>query len=249
MSTEIKSISDFWAGKKLDSSVAFTKPEHAVTHIIELISTLKGNVIKGDDRDAMLNCARSYLDNRFKLVGKRVRGGEIVALTPENRYLVLTETTSVRRNRSYVRHGYLMDFDSKQKDGVAEDITEHWRTDNELRKNSGLLVEPNDAIRHIRRTADALRAATRYKNVNRTLMAIRNTCEAVERNFFALIGWVVTTNERSPEAKRGPRATDGEVVAILSEGRALALAHQTKKEKYGFVVGRTKVPEELKEHF
>lgn len=241
MSSAIAEISDYWSKNgKLDTERAFTKTTHAVEHICQLVDQLPSrgvsNLVYAVSvlrADALKNVGKNYGKSKGSVVGIALDG---------TGYLVLVETSPARRNRIYIRHGFqipLDEFPGQPSESV--DVTEYWRRDNVVRRDI-VAVDLRDVIAFIRREAKKARSKSGASERTReTLLEISNTCIAVEHNFFDLIGRSIVTNNRSPDAPRGPLPKEGDIVAVLSEGKGLALSSSVPKARYGFVVGHKRM--------
>lgn len=99
------------------------------------------------------------------------------------------------------------------------DITEHWRTDNELRRTE-CFIDPRDAAAHIRKVVDEAIEMPRRKEA---LREIHGLCKAIELDCFRLIGKKIHTNQTPDDKTTGPRPLTGRLVAVLSSGQGLVL--------------------------
>lgn len=99
------------------------------------------------------------------------------------------------------------------------DITEHWRTDNELRRTE-CFIDHRDAAAHIRKIVDEAIEMPRRKA---ELREIHGLCKAVELDFFRLIGKKIHTNQTPDDKTTGPRPLTGRLMAVLSSGQGLVL--------------------------
>ena len=102
------------------------------------------------------------------------------------------------------------------------DITEHWRTDNELRRTE-CFIDYRDAAAHIRKMADEAMEDPEAEEAEEALREIHGLCKAIELDFFRLIGKKIHTNQTPDNKTTGPRPLMGKLVAVLSSGQGLVL--------------------------
>lgn len=242
-------ISNYWDSKgNLNPEEAFSSVWEAIAHIGWKASLLPNRWSKFKDQvsqicDLIENTCFNEIGKKVTLDGKKC---EIVAALPSGEYLVLAEELPVLRDRVHVRLGTTVAPDDLESAKPVDDITEYWRKDNVLRREASFLTDL-DAIAHIRREAEAIRENAPLARKGQ-LAAIENTCLAVEHNYFQLIGNKVTINERKPDSTRGPLPTSGKFVAVLPEGRGLALSTTAANGvKYGFLVGRKRMAQIIRD--
>lgn len=246
MSSEMMDISSYWKNGHLDPAHAFQSSAEAV----EYLARLAGDLPKKYGLSLSVVCDM-LLTDRFQQVGEDVSvgatSGTVQALLPSGKYLILAEQSPKRRDRVYLRYGWETPVESMPEPGQKEsapqkkmiDITDYWRKDNELRRER-VLIDEDDAVAYIRREAAESReeASAKYGEI---LAVIENTCLAIEHDYFQLIGRKVETNSRGSDASRGPLPVSGEVVAVLPEGQGLAVTSEINKMRHGFIIGRKRM--------
>lgn len=244
-------ITEHWKPSgELDPVKAFTSNEEAIEHIHTVVAN---EIPKKLSRfTSMVNELYVAIDSDyFRMIGRIPSGDSAISVLPNGKLLVLTTKTSARRGKIYIRMGYEYDPLFK-KSGPSKDITEYWRSDNEVRRETSFL-QWKDAIAYIRREAEYLRSSDVSEATSLRLLQIKNTCRAVEHDYFKLIGRNVKTNVRGPDAARGPLPTTGKIVAVLPEGKGLAVSEMIPAgngktpRRFGFFVGRTRMAQIIRD--
>ena len=248
MATEIREIeSEFWHRGRLRENAAFTEPDHAVSYVLSRLKTIdkyKKFMMK------LIRTIRSH--DKISMVGRQVpvreHKGEAVALLPDGKLLVLVSRSRIPKERKSRRSGFLFDvFTGETSSKKPIDISKYWRTDDKLRESRSVFASSVDVFRYVRTEIRGFRESrSPSKAVDEVLVDVRHTLEAVEHDFFQLIGDKITTNERRRDAERGPLPSEGELVAILPGGKGLVELDEDFGAKHGFLAGRTKLAQILR---
>ena len=138
MSTEIMEITEHWSSSgKLDPAKAFTSNAEAIEHIYAVTSN---EIPKKLSRfiGMVSSLYTAMHGDYFKFIGKMPSGDSAISVLPNGKLLVLTTKTSARRGKIYIRMGYEYDPLFKAP-GPSKDITEYWRSDNEVRRETSFL--------------------------------------------------------------------------------------------------------------
>jgi hypothetical protein len=234
VATEILDVSDYWKGAGVDHRQVFVNLADVLAYLTTQVEPdLPKRLVKV--RNAIKVVCRAVKKGRLKMIGK----GKNTAILPSGEMLVLQETLSARRDRVHIRYGDVRNLDT----GTVkknQDITKYWRTDDKLRKAMSF-TDVNSGFYHLRRVVQEVREKETSEAAREKLLLIENTCTAVVHNYFQFIGQKFKTNERGPDASFGPLSTTGKIVGVLPGGQALAVSKEVPGSKFGFVVGRTRL--------